>query len=84
MLRFGTLPPVVLCLLYSTFVLPLFNYRNVVWTPTAAKLTAMIERVHSKFVGRAPPPFHLRFSYEAILCYCTPCMSAAKRTGTQR
>jgi len=26
-------PPLVLCLLYSTFVLPLFNYCDVVWSP---------------------------------------------------
>ena len=39
-----TLPPTVLCLQ------PLFNYCDLVWTPTAAKLTAMLERVRSKFV----------------------------------
>ena len=63
MLRFGTLPPTVLCLLYSTFVLPLFDYCDVVWNPTTAKLTAMLERVHSKFVNRLPPSFHPKFSY---------------------
>ena len=63
MLRFGTLPPVVLCLLYSTFVLPLFDYCDVVWTPTTAKLTAMLERVHSKFVNRLPPSFRPKFTY---------------------
>jgi len=54
MLHFETLPPTVLCLLYFTFVLPLFDYYDVVWTPTTAKLTAMLERVHSKFVNRLP------------------------------
>ena len=34
-----------------------------VWTPTTAKLTAMLERVHSKFVNRLPPSFHPKFSY---------------------
>ena len=51
MVCFGTLPPTVLCLLYFTFALPPFDYCDVVWTPTA-KLTAMLERVHSKFVNR--------------------------------
>ena len=61
MLHFGTLPPAVLCLLYSTFVL--LNYCDVVWTPTTAKLTVLLERVHSKFVNRLPPSFHPKFSY---------------------
>ena len=63
MLRFGTLPPTVLYLLYSTFVLPLFDYCDVIWTLTTAKLTAMLERVHSKFVNRLPPSFHSKFFY---------------------
>ena len=46
-LRYGTSPPLVLCLLYSTYVLPLFDYCDVVWTPITAKLTASLERVHS-------------------------------------
>jgi len=40
MLRFGTLPPVVLCLLY---VLPLFDYCDVVWISTTAKLTLCLK-----------------------------------------
>ena len=63
MLRFGTLPPTVLYLLYSTFVLPLFDYYDVVWTPTNAKLTGMLERVHSNFVNRLTPSFHAKFFY---------------------
>ena len=49
-IRYGSLPPAVLCLLYIAFVLPLLDYCDVVWCPTTTKLTAMIERVHSKFV----------------------------------
>jgi len=63
MLHFETLLPTVLCLLYSTFFLPLFNYCDVVWTPTTAKLTAILERVHSKFVNRLLPSFHPKFFY---------------------
>ena len=54
-IRYGSLTPSVLCLLYTTFVLLLLDYCDVVWCPTTAKLTAMIERVHSKFVKRLPP-----------------------------
>ena len=62
-LRYGTLPPLVLCLLCSTFVLPLFDYCDVVWTPITAKLTASLERVHSKFVKRLLSSFRSKFSY---------------------
>ena len=41
----------------------LFDYCDVVWTPTTAKLTAMLERVHSKFVNRLALSFHSKFSY---------------------
>ena len=50
--RYGTLTPAVLCLLYSAFVLPLFDYCDVVWCPTTAKFTALIERTHSKFMKK--------------------------------
>ena len=40
---------------YAAFVLLLFDYCNAVWYPTTAKLTAMIERIHSMFVKRLPP-----------------------------
>ena len=36
--RFGTLSPVILCSLYTAFVLPLFYYCDVVWCPTTARL----------------------------------------------
>ena len=58
---YGTLPPAMVCLLYSAFVLSLFNYCDVVSCPTAAKLTSLIERVHSKFVNRLSLPFHSKF-----------------------
>ena len=61
-IRYGSLPPAVLCLLYTAFVLPLLDYCDVVWCPTTAKLTAMIERVHSKFVKRLPPSNRLSFT----------------------
>jgi len=61
--RYGMLPPAVLCLLYSAFVLPLFDYCDVVWCPTTAKLTSMIERVHSKFVNKLPLSFRSKFFY---------------------
>ena len=64
--HYGTLPPAVVCLLYSAFVLPLFDYCNVVWCPTTAKLTGLIERVHSKFVNRLPLPFRSKFSCSLI------------------
>ena len=64
--RYGMLPPAVVRLLYSAFVLPLFDYCDVVWCPTTAKLTSLIERVHSKFVNRLPLPFRSKFSYSLI------------------
>ena len=62
LIRYGSLPPAVLCLLYTAFVLPLFDYCDVVWCPTTAKLTAMIEKVHSKFVKSLPPSNRLSFT----------------------
>ena len=61
--RYGTLSPAMLCLLYSAFVLPLFDYCDVVWCPTTAKLTGMVERVHSKFVNKLPLSFRSKFCY---------------------
>ena len=60
--RYGVLPPAILCLLYSAFVLPLFDYCDVVWCPTTAKLTSMIERVHLNFVKKLPLSFRSNFS----------------------
>ena len=36
-------------------MLPLFYYCDVVWCPTTARFTSMIERVHAKFVKKLPP-----------------------------
>ena len=43
-IHYGTLPPVILSLQYSTFVLPLFDYCDVdnVCCPTTAKLTTLL------------------------------------------
>ena len=41
-------------LLYSAFVMSLFDYCDVVWCPTTAKLTSLVERVHSKFLCKLP------------------------------
>ena len=54
-LRFGTLSPVILCSLYTAFVLTLFYYCDVVWCSTTTKFTSVIERVHAKFVKKLPP-----------------------------
>ena len=64
--RYGTLSPAMLCLLYSAFVLPLFDYCDVVWCPTTAKLTSMVERVHSKFVSKLPLSFRSKFLFSLI------------------
>ena len=57
-IRYGSLPPVVLCVLYSAFVMPPFDYCDVVWCPItakfSAKLTSLVERVHSKFLHKLP------------------------------
>ena len=51
-LCYGSLPLVVLCVLYTAFVMPLFD---IVWCPTTT------ERVHSKFLKKFHhllPPDH--------------------------
>ena len=60
--RFGSLPPV----LYSAFVMPLFDYCDVVWSPSTAKQTRLIERIHSKFINRLPLTFRSRFPFTLI------------------
>jgi len=61
--RYGSLTPAVLCILYSAFVMPLYDYRDDVWSPTAAKLNCLIERVHSKFLNKLPPTYCSKFSF---------------------
>ena len=64
--RYGSLPPAILCVLYSAFVMPLYDYCDVVWSPTTAKLNCLIERVHSKFLNKLPPAYRSRFSFTLI------------------
>ena len=47
---FGSLPPAVLCVLYSAFVVPLSDYCDVIWTPSMAKQTCLNKKIHSKFM----------------------------------
>ena len=61
--HYGSLPPAMLCVLYSAFVMPLYDYCDVVWSPTTAKLICLIERVHSKFLNKLPPAYRSRFSF---------------------
>ena len=42
--RYGSLPPAVLCVLYSVFLMPLFDYCDIVWSPSTAKQTCLIEK----------------------------------------
>jgi len=60
---YGSLPPAVLCVLYSAFVMPLYDYCDVVWSPTTAKLNSLIERVHSKFLNKLPLSYRSKFSF---------------------
>ena len=62
-IRFGSLPPAVLCVLYSAFVMPLFDYCDVIWSPSTAKQTCLVERIHSKFVRRLPSSYHPKFPF---------------------
>jgi len=62
-IRFGSLPPAVLYILYSTFVMPLFVYCDIIWTASIAKQTCMIERVHSKFVRKLPSSYHSKIPF---------------------
>ena len=66
----GSLSPRILCLLYTAFVLPVFDYCDVFWCPTTAKSTSMIERVHSKYTKRLPPFCASRLSFTLTECRC--------------
>ena len=67
-LRYGSLPPALLCFLYSAFVMPLYDYCDIIWPPSTAKQTRMLERIHSKFVNRLPLPYRSRFSLTLTEC----------------
>ena len=60
-LRYGSLPPALLCLLYSAFVMPLHGYCDVIWSPSTGKQTCLIERIHSKFINRLPLTYRSKF-----------------------
>ena len=61
--RYGSLTPAVLCVLYSAFVMPLYDYCDVVGYPTTARLNCLIERESSKFVKKLPLPYNSRLSF---------------------
>ena len=61
--RYGSLPPAVLCVLYSVFMMPLFDYCDVVWSPSTAKQTCLIERIHSKFINKLPLTHRSKFPF---------------------
>ena len=61
--HYGSLPTAVFCVLYSAFVMPLYDYCDVVWSPTTMKLSCLIERVHSKFLKKLPPAYSSRYFY---------------------
>ena len=60
---YGSLPPMVLCILYLAFVMPLYDYCDVIWSPSIAKQTCLIERIHSKFINRLPLSHCSKFSF---------------------
>ena len=60
---YGLLPPAVLCVLYSVFVMPLFDYCDVVWSPSTAKQTCLIERIYSKFINKLPLTHRSKFPF---------------------
>ena len=65
--RYRSLPPAIPCLLFSVFVVPLFD---VVRCPTTIKLTSMVERVHSRFVKSYHHHFILDFHGTSQVSYC--------------
>ena len=48
------------------FVLPLFDYCD---AATTATFTAMLERVHTKFVKILPSSYHCKFSFTLMECH---------------
>ena len=66
-IRFGSLLPAVLCILYSVFVMPLFDNCDVIWTPPMAKKIYMIERLHSMFVCKLPLSYLFKFPFIILL-----------------
>ena len=62
-IQFESLPPEVLCVMYSAFVMPLFGYCDVIWTPPMAKQACLVERVHSKFICKLLSSYHSKFLF---------------------
>ena len=62
-LCYGLLSPALLCLLYSAFVMLLYDCCDVIWSPSTAKQICLIERIHSKFINRLPLTYCSKFSY---------------------
>ena len=58
----------ILNALYSAFVLPVYDYCDVVWSPTTAKFTGMSEKVHSKFTKRLPSSCASRLTFTLTEC----------------
>ena len=59
----------VVCVLYSAFVMPLFDNCDVIWTPSTAKQTCVIERVHSKFIRKLPSSsYHSKCPFTLTEC----------------
>ena len=46
--------------------MPFFDYCDIVWYPTIAKLTSMVDRVHSRFVKKLPSLFCSIFSFSLM------------------
>ena len=55
-------PPAVRKLLYQGYILPVFDYCDVVWAPTTAKQTRRLERFHSKYTSFCTDSFISRYS----------------------
>ena len=52
--RLKPLPGHLLFRLYQAFVLPVFDYCDVVWAPSAVSLSKPLERLHSRFLQQIP------------------------------
>ena len=52
--RLRPLPGHLLFRLYQAFILPFFDYCDVVWAPTMVSLSKPLERLHSRFLQRVP------------------------------
>ena len=43
--------------------MPLYDYCDVIWSPSTAKKTCLIERIQSKFINRLPLTYCSKFSF---------------------